>query len=222
MIKTNATNEERFWNDPHNIAWFRDEKTPSYWVEFFQKVDRNKVNRVLDLGCGAGRVTEMLIDLNFDVYACDSADGMVSETIKRIIEKFPRFATKERIINASMLKLPYVDSFFDCVVSNGVYHNAWSENDLESALKETSRVLRTGGYVCFNLFTSNFIAPEFKNIGGSVYLTEEGLHMTLTSVKSFLEIARRNKLRSAGDVTEYLRKVSTGQRSVARGVLIKN
>lgn len=206
----------KFWNDPNTIAWFRNEPAPNYWREFFQSLDKNKFSKVLDLGCGAGRNSEMLIGLGFDLYACDLEPAMVAETKRRLKNESP-------VVVASMLKLPYSDENFDAIVSNGVYHNVSSVNEINQALSESARVLRKGGYLCFNLFSSKYIAPELKPLSekAGVYLTAEGLDMTLTSPEKFLELAKKHSLKLYAELVEYEGEVSTGKRSVMRGVLRK-
>ena len=206
----------KFWNDPDTIAWFRNEPAPNYWREFFQFLNKNKFSRVLDLGCGAGRNSEMLMKLGFDLYACDLEPVMVAETKRRL-------KNGSQIIVASMLKLPYSDNFFDAVVSNGVYHNASGVNEIDQALSVSSRILRKGGYLCFNLFSSKYIAPELKLLPKrtNVYLTAEGLDMTLISSEKFLKFAKKHSLKLSTELVEYEREVSTGKRSVMRGVLRK-
>ncbi|OHA95155.1 MAG: hypothetical protein A3A96_00785 [Candidatus Zambryskibacteria bacterium RIFCSPLOWO2_01_FULL_39_39] len=213
--------EDIFWGDPHNIAWFREEPVPPYWDEFFRKADRTAVNRVLDLGCGAGRVAKMLAGYSYDFRACDFNPEMARETVMRLAGKQSIADQVTRVSQASMIALPYPDGYFDAVVSNGVYHNAWSREDLGKALGETARILRSRGYLCFNLFTSGFVASDLKPVAnmGDLYVTAEGLRMVLVSKEDFLEMAGQNNLHVEGEITEYLREVTTGRRYVVRGVL---
>lgn len=221
MIKQS---EEKFWNDPKNIKWFRQEPEAIYWKEFFESVDKSKIIKVLDLGCGAGRNTEMLARMGFDVFACDLHQGMVNETIKRLSNKFPAKNWANKVVRATMLDLPYLADTFDAIISNGVYHNVSELRQLEEALRETSRVLRTNGYLCFNVFSSEVIAPELKKdkTRKFMYITKEGLDMLLVSPNKFLSICAKYKLELVGKLVEYEREVSTGKRSVMRGILKKH
>lgn len=225
MITTECRQAENaFWGDPHNIAWFRDEKVPPYWDKFFREASKTEVSRVLDLGCGAGRVSDMLANYGYDLYACDFNAGMAAETVKRLKNTHPEIDWTTRVSQASMLELPYPREYFDAVVSNGVYHNAWSREDLEKALRETAGVLRPQRYLCFNLFTSGFVSPDLRpaeDIRG-LYVTVEGLRMTLVSKNDFLLMAESHGLKPTKEITEYLREVTTGKRFVMRGVLVKN
>lgn len=214
-------NEKKFWNDPSNIKWFNEQPPPEYWKEFFQDKSR-KIKRVLDLGCGAGRNTQLLIELGCDVYACDLFDGMVIATKNRLQRVgVDKSFIDERIIIASMFNLPYCDSFFDAVLSNGVYHNVSSMEEMDVAFKETGRVLKKGGYLCFNLFSSNYIDPSLLKISNHIYLTKEKLPMVLISKIELIAFFSKHGFVSDGEIVEYKRVVSTGKRSIMRGVFKK-
>jgi len=214
---------QNFWGSKNTVAWFRDEPAPQYWVDFFKGLDRKQFSKVLDLGCGAGRNSEMLVDLGYDLYSCDLEPSMVKETLRRLRNKFPIEKWEARIIVASMLALPYPQNNFDAIISNGAYHNTSSVEDMNQAIFESSRVLHHDGFICFNLFSSKYIATELKLIPEKpyVYLTAEGLDMTLVTPEKFLALAIDNGLELIGQLAEYEREVSTGKRAVMRGVLRK-
>jgi ubiquinone/menaquinone biosynthesis C-methylase UbiE len=216
------TDEKKFWNDPNNIKWFKTEPAPEYWRKFFQETKGESVQRVLDLGCGAGRNTELLYTLGYDVFACDLHQGMIQTTIERL--KDAGMDPKEvgsRVLRASMLALPYRDEVFEAIVSNGVYHNAFNIKELNQALKESARVLKPKGYLCFNLFSSKTLSPDFRDLGKNVYLTKENLLMVLVSKNQFLSMAQEHGLQPEEEIVEYEREVSTGKRAVMRGILRK-
>lgn len=214
-------NEEKFWNDPATIKWFSEQPVPDYWIAFFKNKGK-QIKKILDLGCGAGRNTQFLFESGYDVYACDWYDGMVKATRERLSKiGLDKPFIEKRVIKASMLDLPYKDNFFDVVLSNGVFHNAASLREMGLAFKETSRVLKKKGYVCFNLFSSNYIDPSLKRISDHVYLTKEKLSMVLISKMEVVSLFKKYGLVSEGGATEYEREVTTGKRSVMRGVFRK-
>lgn len=215
-------NEEKFWNDPDNIKWFSNQPVPEYWVEFFNN-KKEKIKKVLDLGCGAGRNTQFLFESGFDTFACDYYIGMVKATRKRLLKLgLNEDTVLQRVIKTSMLNLPsYRNEFFDAVLSNGVFHNVSDLGEMEIALKEASRVLRKNGYLCFNIFSSNYVDPSLSKIGNSIFLTKEGLPMALVSKKEFVNMCRKFNLIPEGDIVEYEREVTTGKRAVMRGVFKK-
>lgn len=215
---------KNFWNSKNITREFYTQPFSSYWLDFFRSIKNRSKKKVLDIGCGGGRNTEMLINLGFDVYACDFYEGMIKITKNRLKKNGLKdeFIT-DRIKKAPMTKLPYHSNYFDIILSHGVYHNAQSLKEINHALEESARVLKEKGHFCFNTFTSVCIAKDFKNIKGqqNVYVTREKLLMVLLSKDEFLKIASNYNLKPDVGIIEYQSVVSTGKRSVLRGILVK-
>jgi len=92
--------------------------------------------RVLDAGCGAGRMLPVLAGLHCRVEGVDLSPGMV----RRAQQDHPAFTTRI----ASLTHLPYQDGSFDGYFSwYSTIHNP--DDDLLQILVEASRVLRVGG-----------------------------------------------------------------------------
>jgi len=219
--KVYRKNAEEFWNDFENIKWFKDEPAPPYWIEFFEKFVGKKIS-VLDLGCGAGRNTEILFRLGFNTYACDFYEKMVATTKKRLLTAgADKKMVQENIAQGDMLNIKFPDQYFDIVLSNGVFHNAYDLSELDKAISEVSRVLKKGGHLCFNLFSSEKV-DLFKSIGNSVYLTKENLIMTLVTSQEFEDICQKHGLKIESPIIQYQREVTTGMRAIMRGVMVKN
>src|SRR4030042_5073895 len=204
--------KNNYWNAPKTINWFCKQPVPEYWIIFF----RNKgsiIKKVLELGCGAGRNTQFLFESGYDVYACDWYSGMVDATRKRLCEiGFNKQFVEKRVINASMLSLPYENKYFDAVLSNGVYHNVSNLKEIDLAFKETSRVLKKNGYLCFNLFSSKYIDPSLREINTHVYKTKEKLSMILLSKKELINYFTKYGLVPEEEIVEYIRELTTGKR----------
>lgn len=128
---------------------------------------------------------------------------------------------EKRVVKASMLDLPYENNLFDAVLSNGVFHNVSDLREIEIAFGETSRILKNGGFLCFNQFSSNFIDPSLMRINDHIYLTKEQLPMALISKLELVSLLKKYGLLQLGEITEYEQVVSTGKRSIMRGVFRK-
>src|SRR5438034_2728471 len=84
--------------------------------------------RVLDLGCGGGRLVDDLINVGFDAWGCD----IVTEA-----------NGNDRVLPIEQpYRLPFEDSSFDLVCSTEVLEHVL---DYETTLSEVVRVLRDGG-----------------------------------------------------------------------------
>ena len=108
---------------------------------------KQKVKRVLDLGCGAGRNLVYLLEKGFDVYGIDYAP----EGLKIIKENLKKEKTSCRLKLGNIFnKLPYEDDFFDAVISVQVLQHG-RVNEIKKVIKEIERVLKPGGLIFITL-----------------------------------------------------------------------
>lgn len=88
--------------------------------------------RILDLGCGDGQLTQRLCGLGADVIGVDSSPAMVHAARARGM----------RVEEADATRLPFPAKSFDAVFSNAALH--WI-SDQDAVLSEVRRVLRPAG-----------------------------------------------------------------------------
>jgi trans-aconitate methyltransferase len=88
--------------------------------------------RILDLGCGDGVLTEKLSAMGVDVVGVDSSPEMVNAANARGLDA--------RVMDATSLTF---DNEFDGVFSNAVLH--WIKNDPDAAIASAYRALRRPG-----------------------------------------------------------------------------
>lgn len=94
--------------------------------------------KVLDLGCGSGRYTQVLKDLGASVVGIDPSEGLLK-------------IAREQIQNIDFIKadssnLPFNNNYFDMVFAGMVIHYV---KDIELSFKEVSRVLKPEGIFIF-------------------------------------------------------------------------
>lgn len=118
----------------------------------FEKIDFSKVNRLLELGCGNGKLwQENNIDLrNREIFLSDISEGMVEEVRNKLGSDF-------NCIIADAEKIPFKDAYFDSIIAN---HVLFYLNDLNQGLKEVSRVLKPNGV----LYCSTYGSKHMKEI----------------------------------------------------------
>ncbi|MBW2989375.1 class I SAM-dependent methyltransferase [Candidatus Woesearchaeota archaeon] len=104
-------------------------------IEFFKE---KRVKKVLDLGCGTGRHTELLVNMGFEAYGCDNSKDAL-EIVKR---KLPNC----RLEACDMTKLPYSDGYFDGVLCYLVIQHGMMK-DIKKTVSEMIRVLKKRGYL---------------------------------------------------------------------------
>jgi SAM-dependent methyltransferase len=114
---------------------------------------------VLEIGCGAGRLTMQLAERGLQVDAIDASPGMVEVTAERA--RRAGFAESVHVAVADVHTLPFPDGAFDLVVAVGVL--PWLHTPA-SAVLEMARVLAQGGQLVVTADNgarlSSFIDPR--------------------------------------------------------------
>lgn len=138
--------------------------------------------RVLDLGCGTGRIIQMLKESGAEVVALDISEKMVNAT-KR---KFPDI---ECVVGDSE-NLPFEDGSFDMVL--GLF---WIVHlgDLRLSFDEVYRVLKNGGrFILSNINQKK--APKLTTKSGENIVIESYYHMPKKVVEaleySYFDVVR--------------------------------
>lgn len=108
---------------------------------YFSIYEISRGMKILELGCGTG---SMWIDHREEMTKCeqivlsDFSAGMVETAKENIGDMNP---VKYEVIDIQ--NIPYDDSYFDIVIANYMLYHV---PDIDKAMKEVSRVLKTGGY----------------------------------------------------------------------------
>lgn len=93
---------------------------------------------VLEVGCGAGRFTEILLEAGAIVYSVD-----LSQAVDVNLENFPQ-TSRHQIFQADVAKLPFLPKTFDVVFCLGVIQHTPSP---EKTLKFLSNYVRINGWI---------------------------------------------------------------------------
>ena len=94
-------------------------------------------DKILDLGCGNGRLYELLKNKPIDYYGIDNSEKLIEIAKSR----YPNINFQV----ADALNLPFPENFFDKVVSVAVFHHIPSKDLRLQFLKEIKRTLKPGG-----------------------------------------------------------------------------
>lgn len=150
-----------------------------------------KNSRVLELGCGAGRVAVgMALAGWWDILATDFSPAMVDAALAVVAQT--RTGDRVRCEVADATALPYPENTFDAVVFafNGLLMIP-GPGRRESAIREIARVLKPGGVFIFSghdrtatragywaeetrRWDSGQRSPDADRLGDSVYETPQG------------------------------------------------
>ena len=137
----------------------------------FNQIDFSKVNRLLELGCGNGKLwQENRIDLrNREIFLSDISEGMVEEVRNKLGSDF-------NCIVADAEKIPFKDSYFDTIIAN---HVLFYLNDLNLGIKEISRVLKPNGILYCSTYGKNHmkeITEIVQNFDSRINLSNHRLY----------------------------------------------
>lgn len=143
-----------------NNLEFYDQQAPSWWNEaatiyplsrlnplrfayFDRLIPHWKGLAVLDVGCGGGYTCEFLAQRQAQVWGIDRS-GACIDAARRHAQAAPLPITYAQGVAEA---LPFADATFDVVVCVDVLEHV---EDLPRAIAEISRVLKPGGYFCFD------------------------------------------------------------------------
>lgn len=137
----------------------------------FNQIDFSRVNRLLELGCGNGKLwQEHRIDLrNREIFLSDISEGMVEEVRNKLGSDF-------NCIVADAEKIPFKDEYFDSIIAN---HVLFYLNDLNLGLKEISRVLKPNGILYCSTYGKNHmkeITEIVQNFDSRINLSNHSLY----------------------------------------------
>lgn len=107
-------------------------------------LERIKGKLILEIGCGSGRFTEILLKYGAVVVSVDMSDAVIANK-----KNFP-ISDDHHIVQADMNLLPFRDEVFDFVVCVGVLQHT---PDTFNSINNSQRVLKKGGTYIFDHYT---------------------------------------------------------------------
>jgi ubiquinone/menaquinone biosynthesis C-methylase UbiE len=133
----------------HQFSQTRNSPWPEF-SEFGKYVKPG--DRLLDLGCGNGRVFEFLRERKIQYTGFDIADKLLREAK----QKHP---AGEFILGDMRQPLPFFDNYFDHIWAIASFHHLETRGERESALREMRRVLKPGGKLVIMVW--NLYQPKY-------------------------------------------------------------
>lgn len=117
--------------------------------------------RILDIPCGRGRLTKILLEQGFDVIAADYSPEMINQA---------KEALRVPIIRADAFNLPFKDASFDCVIS---LRFTFHYQEIQNFFREAARIIKKGGFIIFDTYRWSpmaFSLPYPQRLGGRVFI----------------------------------------------------
>jgi len=134
MIKSENMIWTEYWTKKESWLWVL-KFSPTYKkiIKMFKSISLPKDAKILDAGCGTGKLASFWLNEGYDILGVDVSDGALAITNKKGV----------KTIKADILKgLPFEDNSFDLVYSDGLLEHFV---DPEPILTELFRV--SGKYV---------------------------------------------------------------------------
>lgn len=103
-------------------------------------------DKVLDLGCGNGRLFGLLKEKNINYSGIDSSEKLISIAKEKYPEDSLRFSVAEA------LRLPFPDDSFDKIYCIAVLHHVPSDSFRLKFLEESRRVLKNKGLLILTVW----------------------------------------------------------------------
>jgi ubiquinone/menaquinone biosynthesis C-methylase UbiE len=162
-------------------------------VAFWQRVAAGAAGRVLELGCGTGRVSIPLVRSGVDLVGVDRSQPMLTRARRRSHTSRASVgaAGSLTMVRGDIRDLPFRQGCFAMVLAPyGVLQSLTRERDLAAALSSVARVLPRGGTFGIDLVPD---VPNWREYRNKVQLRGRavgGAHLTL------VESVRQDRRRS--------------------------
>lgn len=127
------------------------------WPEFEElKKYIKDGEKILDLGCGNGRLFELFKNKNTEYTGVDFSEKFIDKARKKYGNYFQV---------ADLSELPFSDNYFDSIWAIAVFHHIPSAKFRLKTLKEINRALKKNGRImmtCWNLWQPNYLKLLLK------------------------------------------------------------
>jgi 2-polyprenyl-6-hydroxyphenyl methylase/3-demethylubiquinone-9 3-methyltransferase len=131
---------------------------------------RSKDIRILDVGCGAGFLSNLLASEGFQVTAIDISKSSLEVAQSRDLTQAVSY------LQADAYELPFEDGTFDVVTSTDFLEHV---SEPQRVIAEISRVIKPSGFFFFHTFNKNWLSKllVIKSLEWFVKNTPEQLHV---------------------------------------------
>jgi SAM-dependent methyltransferase len=121
------------------------ENNQVYPLKYAEQTLKDRQGRILEAGCGAGRILRYYHNQKMDIIGVDF--------IEVAIEKLKKIDPTLKVEVGDITELRFDNESFKYILAFGLYHNL--EYGLDQSIDETYRVLENGGSVCASFRADN-------------------------------------------------------------------
>ena len=150
------------WNRPDTVAGFARSAPNPALMQFAASEMNAGSERVLDIGCGAGRNIVPLARLGWEAIGVDLSLPMIAAAATRLQDE--HLESQLRLVFASMHELPFAARSFDFIIAHGIWNLARSGSEFRMALAEAARVARPRSALFLFTFSRNTLPPDAQPV----------------------------------------------------------
>lgn len=194
-----------YWQNEKTVKEFTERPVSKYIVDEIDSISKkNKIQNVIDVGCGGGRYSRYIKQKGMNITAVDKYKEM-AYSLKDDNIKF---------IQADMDNIPVKNEEFDLILSIGVLHNAQDMKEFRKTIEEFYRILKKDMYVILSVFTNDVITDDLTYIENNVYKVNDRPSMVLLSKEKINKIFNEIGFYIDEFIDEHITDVGTGKRNV--------
>jgi ubiquinone/menaquinone biosynthesis C-methylase UbiE len=160
-------------------------------VPFWRRLASTAGGRVLELGCGTGRVSMPLARAGIDLVGVDRSAPMLERARRRITRSRNRQVAKSLdLVRADIRALPFEARSFAMVIAPyGILQSLIRPRDLTATLASVARVVAPGGTFAIDLVPD---VPQWREYSNRVQLRGKAGGAQLTLIESVRQDPKRH------------------------------
>lgn len=164
--------------------WDEETKSREHYANFesgyqkFLEFEKNVLSKVsivetaIDLGCGSGQTTTLLVEKAKQIYILDVAEEMLKEAQNKVPNAVP--------LHASVTLVPLPGQSIDIAVSRGIVVSHLPKTMTDKFFDELKRIVRQNGKVIFD-YMSNPHSADYSNESPKIPFTMEEITQALVT-----------------------------------------
>lgn len=125
-------------------------------IAFYVECCRECKGRILELGCGTGRITIPIAESGHDITGLDASPNMLAELRKKLLMKPRELQTRVNTVEGNMVNFALTEIFDLVIIPFRAFQHVLTVADQLSCLRCIRRHLRPGGRLIFDVFQVNF------------------------------------------------------------------
>jgi SAM-dependent methyltransferase len=167
-------------------------------VDFYLGEARDAGGRVLEIGCGTGRVLLPIARAGFDIFGVDASQPMLDRCATKLSEEPRDVRGRVRLQHGDARNLDLGETFDLVIAPFRVFQHQITIEDQLAFLATAARHLTPGGRFAFDLFNPNFAAL----LAADGVEREDTTRTMLPDGRSFRRTGRVKRVRWIDQVSE--------------------